>query len=59
MGERRRFRAGFKVPNDGVYIEIGEDGSSVMNPRLVKLKAGQQLPENSNHNRIWTLKGGE
>lgn len=57
MGENRRFRAGQKVPNDGIYIEIGESGSSVVNPRQVQLKAGERLPENSNHNREWTFKG--
>ncbi|CEE01062.1 MULTISPECIES: YjzC family protein [Bacillaceae] len=57
MGENRRFRAGYKAPNDGIYIEIGEEGSSVVNPRQVRLKAGQRFPENSNHNRIWTFKG--
>lgn len=57
MGENRRFRAGYKAPNDGIYIEIGEEGSSVVNPRQVRLKAGQRFPKNSNHNRIWTFKG--
>ncbi|WP_075047855.1 YjzC family protein [Bacillus andreraoultii] len=57
MGENRQFRAGQKVPNDGIYIEIGEVGSSVVNPRQVRLKAGERLPENSNHNRVWTFKG--
>jgi len=57
MGENRHFRAGQKAPNDGIYIEIGEKGSSVVNPRQVRLQSGQRFPENSNHNRIWTFKG--
>ncbi len=56
MGQNRQFRAGQKVPNDGIYIEIGETGSFVVNPKQIRLKAGERLPENSNHNRIWTLK---
>ncbi len=58
MGNRRHFRPGDEAPNDGIYIEIGETGSSVMNPKKVKLKAGDNFPETSNHNRIWTYKEG-
>lgn len=57
MGENRHFRPGYKAPNDGVYIEIGETGSSVVNPKQVRLRAGQRFPETSNHNRLWTFKG--
>lgn len=53
MGQNRQFRAGQKVPNNGIYMEIGEEGDSVMNPKQVKLKAGDRFPENSNHNRKW------
>lgn len=56
MGKRRQLRAGNQVPNDGVYIEIGEEGDSVMNPKQVRLEKGERLPENSNHNRKWVLK---
>lgn len=54
MGQNRQFRAGQKAPNNGDYIEIGETGDGVMNPKMVKLKAGDRFPENSNHNRLWT-----
>lgn len=53
MGQNRQFRAGQKAPNNGIYMEIGEEGDSVMNPKQVKLKAGDRFPENSNHNRKW------
>jgi hypothetical protein len=54
MGQSRQFRPGQKAPNNGIYIEIGETGSGVMNPKKVKLKAGDRFPENSNHNRYWS-----
>lgn len=56
MGQSRQFRAGDKAPNNGVYIEIGETGSMVNDPQQVKLEAGDQFPENTNHNRLWTYK---
>jgi hypothetical protein len=54
MGQSRQFRPGQKAPNNGVYIEIGETGDSVKNPKKLKLKAGDRFPETSNHNRYWT-----
>ncbi|CDQ39649.1 MULTISPECIES: YjzC family protein [Virgibacillus] len=54
MGEYSHFRVGQKAPNNGVYIEIGETGSSVNEPKMVKLKAGEKFPQTSNHNRVWT-----
>lgn len=54
MGQSHQFRAGQKAPNNGVYVEIGETGSMVKNPKKVKLKAGDAFPENSNHNRHWS-----
>jgi hypothetical protein len=56
MGQQHRFRAGQKAPNNGIYMEIGEEGDGVMNPKKIKLKAGDRFPENSNHNRQWTYK---
>lgn len=56
MGQSRQFRAGQKAPNNGIYVEIGEEGDMVVNPKSVKLKAGERFPENSNHNRKWTYK---
>lgn len=54
MGQSHQFRSGQKAPNNGTYIEIGEEGDGVMNPKKIKLKAGDRFPENSNHNRHWT-----
>ena len=54
MGQNRQFKAGDKAPNNGIYMEIGETGSDVKNPKRIRLKAGDSFPENSNHNRIWT-----
>ncbi len=54
MGQNRQFRPGQKAPNNGVYIEIGETGSTVNNPQRLKLSAGDRFPETSNHNRLWT-----
>ena len=54
MGQNRQFKPGQKAPNNGIYIEIGETGSTVNNPQRLKLRAGDVFPENSNHNRIWT-----
>lgn len=56
MGQSHKFRAGQKAPNNGIYVEIGEEGDGVMNPKKIKLKAGDHFPENSNHNRHWTYK---
>ncbi|WP_284141083.1 MULTISPECIES: YjzC family protein [unclassified Virgibacillus] len=58
MGEFRHYRSGQKAPNNGVYIEIGETGSNVNNPKQIKLKAGEKFPENSNQNRVWTYEKG-
>lgn len=54
MGQNRQFKPGQKAPNNGVYIEIGETGSTVVNPQKIRLRAGEAFPENSNHNRLWT-----
>jgi len=54
MGEIRQFQAGQKAPNNGVYIEIGETGSNVNDPKKVKLEAGEKFPGVSNQDRVWT-----
>ena len=56
MGERTEFNPGDKVPNDGVYIETGENDCimGINDPKRVELKAGQRFPETGNHNRKWT-----
>lgn len=54
MGQNRQFKPGQKAPNNGLYIEIGDTGSTVNNPKRVRLKAGDKFPENSNDDRIWS-----
>jgi len=54
MGQPTRFRPGDKAPNNGIYIEIGETGDNVVNPKKIHLEAGDKFPETSNHNRQWT-----
>jgi hypothetical protein len=54
MGQNRQFKSGKKAPNNGIYIEEGETGSNVINPKQIKLKAGDPFPETSNDNRVWT-----
>jgi hypothetical protein len=56
MGQSHQFRAGQKAPNNGVYIEVGDTGDNVVNPKMIKLKAGDHFPENSNDERHWTYK---
>jgi len=56
MGQNRQFRPGQKAPNNGIYIEVGETGSMVVDPKKVELKAGHRFPETSNHNRVWPYK---
>lgn len=54
VGQSRQFRSGQKAPNNGFYVEVGETGDNVKNPRKIKLKAGDSFPETENENRIWT-----
>ncbi|GLI86388.1 MULTISPECIES: YjzC family protein [Rossellomorea] len=54
MGQRRHFKGGEKAPNNGIYIEIGETGSTVNHPKQAKLKAGDRFPETTNDDRHWT-----
>ncbi|KHD85914.1 YjzC family protein [Heyndrickxia ginsengihumi] len=56
MGQQHRFRVGQKAPNNGIYVEIGEEGSMVKNPKSIRLKAGDHFPENTNDGRQWTYK---
>ncbi|QGG58490.1 YjzC family protein [Paenibacillus sp. B01] len=55
MGERTKFVAGFKAPNDGWYMEAGEDSfhMGISHPKKISLKKGQHFPKNTNHNRVW------
>ncbi|NMD70806.1 YjzC family protein [Bacillus sp. DNRA2] len=56
MGQNRQFKSGHKAPNNGVYIEIGDSGDQVNNPKMIRLKAGDKFPENSNDDRVWSYK---
>jgi hypothetical protein len=55
MGEPTEFNPGDRAPNDGMYIEIGENSfhMGINNPQRIALRAGQQFPKTSNHNRKW------
>lgn len=58
MGEWTHYNPGDHAPNDGQYIEIGENAfhMGVNNPKIVTLKKGDPFPETSNHNRKWKRK---
>ncbi|MBM0067302.1 YjzC family protein [Alkalicoccobacillus gibsonii] len=56
LGQSRQFIAGQKAPNNGIYVEIGETGSTVNAPQSVQLKAGDTFPELTNQDRKWTYK---
>ncbi|WP_409304642.1 YjzC family protein [Peribacillus sp. SCS-155] len=53
MAQNNRFKPGQKAPNNGIYVEIGETGSMVVEPRMAKLRAGQRFPETANDDRVW------
>ena len=56
MGEPTEFEPGQHAPNDGHYIEIGENSAyrtGVNNPMHIEMLKGQKFPETSNHNRKW------
>ncbi|OGX61725.1 MAG: YjzC family protein [Paenibacillus sp. RIFOXYA1_FULL_44_5] len=59
MGEQTQFEPGDRAPNNGIYIEIGEDDfhTGINNPQQIRLKKGERFPKMTNHNRKWTLKG--
>lgn len=58
MGERTEFSPGDEAPNDGVYMEIGENDfhMGINDPQQVRLKKGQRFPETKNKNRKWQRK---
>ncbi|MBE3568710.1 MAG: YjzC family protein [Bacillales bacterium] len=56
MGQKKHFHPREKAPNNGFYVEIGDTGSNVVNPKQIKLEKGDRFPENSNDERIWTYK---
>ncbi|WP_028558702.1 YjzC family protein [Paenibacillus pinihumi] len=55
MGEWTEYRPGDKAPNDGNYIEVGENDfhMGIENPKKIHLNKGDQFPDTSNHNRKW------
>ncbi len=55
MGERTQFVPGAEAPNDGIYIEVGENDHvmGVNDPKQVTLKKGDKFPETTNQNRHW------
>ncbi|EPZ43573.1 YjzC family protein [Alicyclobacillus acidoterrestris] len=55
MGERSEFNPGYKVPNTGVYIEVGEhpDSDGLTAPKRVRLHKGDRFPTTTNENRKW------
>ncbi|WP_100330637.1 YjzC family protein [Bacillus xiapuensis] len=53
MGQSHQFKPGQKAPNNGNYVEIGETGSTVNNPKKVKLHAGDTFPDTTNKDRVW------
>lgn len=55
MGEQSEFEPGQKAPNDGVYMEVGEDQfhMGIKNPQIIDLKRGDRFPDTRNHNRKW------
>lgn len=55
MGEQTQFNPGQKAPNDGIYVEVGENAfhMGINDPKSVELKKGDPFPETSNHNRKW------
>jgi len=55
MGEWTEYRPGDRAPNDGKYIEIGENSyhMGINNPKKVELHKGDPFPETSNKDRKW------
>lgn len=58
MGERTEFNPGDRAPNEGEYIETGENDfhMGINDPMHIHMKKGGRFPETSNHNRKWVRK---
>ncbi|MBB5174822.1 YjzC family protein [Texcoconibacillus texcoconensis] len=56
MGQKRQFEPGDHAPNNGVYVEIGETGSNVNDPKSLRMNAGDRFPDTSNDDRKWSYK---
>jgi hypothetical protein len=61
VGEQTEFKPGMRAPNNGTYIEIGENDfhMGITNPKQIQMKAGDKFPETTNKDRKWTRKGNE
>lgn len=59
MGEQTEFKPGMRAPNNGTYIEIGENDMimGINDPQQITLQAGDKFPETTNKDRKWTKKG--
>jgi hypothetical protein len=55
MGEWTEFDAGHSAPNDGWYMEVGDNDHimGINDPRKIYLRKGEKFPEPSNHRRKW------
>ncbi|WP_059103971.1 YjzC family protein [Shouchella shacheensis] len=56
MGHNKQFNPGDRAPNNGIYVEIGETGDMVADPKSVDLVAGEKFPETTNDDRKWMPK---
>ena len=58
MGERSQFHGGEKAPNNGIYIEVGDNDHimGIENPNQIKMKAGDTFPPTQNEDRVWMNK---
>lgn len=58
MGEQTQFNPGDKAPNNGHYIETGEDDHimGINNPQQVTLEKGEKFPSTTNDDRKWVKK---
>lgn len=58
MGEVSEFNPGDKAPNNGIYIETGENDfhMGINNPQQIKLAKGDHFPTTTNKNRKWVKK---
>src|SRR4051794_27312910 len=50
MGEWTEFNAGDRAPNEGAYIEVGENDyhMGINNPKKIHLHKGEKFPDTSN-----------
>lgn len=58
LGEITEFNPGDKAPNNGTYIETGENDfhMGINDPRQIELKNGEHFPATKNKNRKWIKK---